>query len=97
MTPPILANRIDELRHAIFDARRAIVDGATVTLGGLDAEVLSLTAAIADSLPEQEPPLRKALETLRDELDHLEAALRRQHDAVLARQAVDAYAGRGER
>ena len=91
-----LAERLDHLRRAVRASRDAVAAGELVMLAGLDGEVAAILAAAQHAKADERAALLSALASLRDELDGLESAIRRQHDLGLAQQAAGAYgAGHG--
>jgi hypothetical protein len=96
MTAPALFDQLADLRCAIARTRAALAGGAMIELSGLDAKVVLLIDAAKNAAPNLREDVLVTVEALRNDLDGLEADLRRQHDAAVARQALDAY-GTGRR
>lgn len=91
MTSSSIHEQFDDLRRAVAHARLEIANGALVEWGGLTTEVTRVTDAARNVPIVERPAVLVAMAAMRHELDQLESDIRRQHDAALAQQAVDAY------
>lgn len=91
MTMPTVEDQLEELCRAVARSRAALAAGAEIDLTGLDVEVARLAEAANEISPTDREALRRSIDTLHTGLDGLEADLKRQHDAALARQAASAY------
>jgi hypothetical protein len=86
-------DRIADLTAALVGLRMTIADGALIDLNGLEGAIGEAMDAARAALGQDRAELRPALLTLAAELDHLAAALARQHHAGDQQRATAAYGG----
>lgn len=94
-----LAQTIDQTATRLREIRRAVEDGATPDLGGVDGEINRLCEAVARLHPTHAQSLVPALELMLGEVDALSKEVGRQHASLrdglqnvgVRRQAVTAY------
>lgn len=91
MTSSSAEEQLDDLRHAVANAREALLDGTVVQFAGLDAEVARLSASAENAPLDRRDNVLIAMVALLHELDDLTADLRRQHGAAILPRASSAY------
>ena len=90
-----LAQEIAEIAEAVGAARRAVAEGASIAIDGLDQAVAKICGAAAAAPAEERGDLARDFTALADALDALAADIVGQRERLERRRAGAAYGDPG--